>query len=454
MKFVKYFLPISLLLSSVHSAEDSFFKKASAFVWSFGEALTEIHVPLEEKWTKEQQHVNEEQKTSDFVYGDYATDPRIQDPMLLVFSHICAAELALEALYITSQVCTSWCRLSTDQQLIPILKNRYYGHLPMEYTDTLTEDNHKSPLKFVKMLFDLQKLEYIFLCNIYHSKGVSDIHQNLQFPTLIIKSLRFDADEKHIKGMNKNYLKYAVNKIPETTDEDTFCVDLNNTMTRLTSDGIIQLKEKIRILRNSKPSGLTITLLLDHNLLRWIPDELFPIDGLCCLNLSNNLLRTIPSTITLNSDQLTEFNLGNKGQITYNPWIGDPIKYENDEEMGYFRAEGNIFKSIPSSIFELKKLKSLMLNSVKLYFFDEEEILEKLPELKSISIRHNNLQIIPKKEFIRAYGNPGQKWLTLNPDIWQGRHFAFGGFVAQNFYFVLITSALGTGYLCKYMASS
>lgn len=419
----------------------------SDMIWDFGETIVESRYSYERDHNQSQEltfvHADKNVNKSDT--GLFFSNANMQDVLPLVLSGLCYDKNAVENLYVCSQVCTQWYQASKSKELNSIIKMRYCGHLPKEYVDHMEDGQQMTPFQLVRLIFDRQNDEIEQLENIFKGvvpnllcwqdpieavlkANVEDDFLRKLFARLkfvhsfsLVGSSLFDDRENILEAINTELLKSCL-EIVEVRQGSIGTVEgwkpykhldicLHGAVTRLTLEGISALKEKIFWAEND----VEIHLGLTANKLRWIPDELFPLPRIEKLDLRNNLLKYIPSTILWNGDHLKSLYIGN--------YQGSGITCSCCDSIG-LRTTGNSFKIVPPIILKLKNLESLDLSNIGLENFNELEVYKDLPLLEVVNLNHNNLIAVPSLLFcgremcIRSVDNPICGYMTTNMDEW------------------------------------
>jgi Leucine-rich repeat (LRR) protein len=161
---------------------------------------------------------------------------------------------------------------------------------------------------------------------------------------------------------------------------------------------------------------MTLTRLigvdLSYNSIEKIPSRWLPkLSELRFLNLDHNLLRHIPSTISL-ATQLTHL------QLSGNKLSSIPPEIEQLKNLKILHLKQNRLKSLPKELGKLKALEELYLDRNKLTSLPED-LLSGLTQLKHFSIAHNlfsdasTLKDINKLKFLEELKLSSNKFTTL-----------------------------------------
>eukprot|EP00833_Pecoramyces_ruminatium_P011391 jgi/Orpsp1_1/1185423/evm.model.c7180000093683.1 len=121
-----------------------------------------------------------------------------------------------------------------------------------------------------------------------------------------------------------------------------------------------------------------------------IPNDIYKLKYLKELNMYNNDITTIPSSV----GDVSELEIIN---LSYNNIKEIPKEISNLKNLSELYLNLNEITSIPISIGELSKLKILDLNSNKIDTIPSE--IGKLSELENLDLRYNKIQKIPDELF-------------------------------------------------------
>lgn len=374
-----------------------------------------------------------------------------------VFLYLYEAKTDIENLCSVALTCMHGYQLMQDSILWDLLKEGYFGHLPEEYIRILLQDKKEGGLKLCgtlfKQLLAYQEEETKWLSQALSGIGMrcwsmldwinNELKQEWRnkldsfntYDEFLNDSIlndfnlfgkeenkektkfkRYMAQERILNDINSKIIIECLKNSPvrrhkkiRNSDEtyDILVFSFYYSITRIPPEGIESIKRKLF----SYNQRDTFEIELYHNLLRWIPDELFSIGRIETLNLTENLLCYLPKKIECLKDHLVCLHLN-----TLQPHGLIADLFPNVAKRW---KSGNRFETIPPVVFKLKNLERLSMSNVGLEEIPSEKILFKeLPKLQEFDVSQNNLQVIfkPSSPYVRmeSYGNPGSNLPTFS----------------------------------------